>query len=156
MQLFQVIDISRDVLKASLVGLGGDDIADGKRKPILALVWQLMRIHTLQVLRSAAGGSLSALSEADVLNWANQILTLQKSQHTIPSFKHPSLSTGHAVLELLRAIEPHAVQDSYIHPGTLWSTLQVKCVNCLKFCNSLKIQQNRKNLMEGLWIFCSV
>lgn len=115
---FQVIDISRTVLKASLVGLGGDDIADGKRKPILALVWQLMRIHTLQVLRSAAGGnSTGALSESDVLSWANQIFTLQKSCHSIPSFKHPSLSTGHAVLELLRAIEPSAVQDSYIHPG---------------------------------------
>ena len=38
-------------LAFSMVGIGGKDIADGKRKLILAVVWQLMRLHTLKFLR---------------------------------------------------------------------------------------------------------
>ncbi|GMH40509.1 hypothetical protein BSKO_08413 [Bryopsis sp. KO-2023] len=112
----QVLAISRDVLNASLVGIGGDDIADGKRKPILALVWQLMRIHTMRVLRSGAGGA-PTLSEADLLGWANQLLQLQGSRYSISSFKDPELGTGKPLLDLLKAIEPNAVNEKHIHPG---------------------------------------
>lgn len=33
----------------SLVGVGGKDIIDGNKKLILALVWQMVRKHTLEV-----------------------------------------------------------------------------------------------------------
>ena len=39
-----------------MVGIGGKDIADGKRKLILAVVWQLMRLHTLKFLRELVSG----------------------------------------------------------------------------------------------------
>lgn len=122
----QVLQIAKEKLYLSLVGIGGDDIADGKRKPILALVWQLMRFHTLQILRSATqhGGSLTpkgreegGFSEADVLEWANEMLKMKGSKYRISSFRDPEISKGLPLLELLKSIEEHAVQDSYVTQG---------------------------------------
>ncbi len=36
-------------MKFSLVGIGGIDLVDGKKKLALALIWQMVRKHTLQV-----------------------------------------------------------------------------------------------------------
>lgn len=120
----QVLQISRQQLNLSLVGIGGEDIADGKQKPVLALVWQLMRSHTLQVLRSVAisstpnaGSTGEELSESDVLEWGNQLLALKDSRWRISSFKDPNLATGLPLLDLLRAIESQCVQDKFVTPG---------------------------------------
>lgn len=123
----QVIRISREHLSLSLVGIGGEDIADGKQKPILALVWQMMRCHTLQLLHSVAssgGHDLSTaakdLSESDVLAWANQLLSLKGSRWQISSFRDPYIKTGLPLLDLLRAIEPRCVQQEYVTSGVTY------------------------------------
>lgn len=36
-------------MKFSLVGIGGIDLVDGNKKLTLALIWQMVRKHTLQV-----------------------------------------------------------------------------------------------------------
>ncbi len=36
-------------MKFSLVGIGGIDLVDGKKKLTLALIWQMVRKHTLSV-----------------------------------------------------------------------------------------------------------
>lgn len=128
----QVVRVAKDVLHLTLVGIGGDDIADGKKKPILALVWQLLRYHTLMILNSALESSASPrsvfpiqatgdaggrLNEVDVLAWANHMLDISGSYHRITSFKDADLSNSHALLALLKAIEPSAVQEKHITPG---------------------------------------
>ena len=50
-------------LKLSLVGIGASDIRDGNKKLILAVVWQLVRIHYLQIIGSK--------TEKDIIAWAN-------------------------------------------------------------------------------------
>ena len=42
------VDIGKN-MKFSLVGIGGVDLVDGKKKLALALIWQMVRKHTLQV-----------------------------------------------------------------------------------------------------------
>lgn len=42
------IDIGKN-MKFSLVGIGGIDLVDGKKKLTLALIWQMVRKHTLSV-----------------------------------------------------------------------------------------------------------
>lgn len=37
-------------MKFSLVGIGGIDLVDGKKKLSLALIWQMVRKHTLSVI----------------------------------------------------------------------------------------------------------
>ena len=54
------------LLGLSAVGIGGKDIADGTLKLILALVWQLMRLHTLLFLRELG------VDEAGIVEWANK------------------------------------------------------------------------------------
>jgi plastin-1 len=39
-------------MKFSLVGINGSDIHDGNKKLILAFYWQLIRKHTMHVLKS--------------------------------------------------------------------------------------------------------
>ena len=46
-------------MKFSLVGIGGVDIMNANKKLILAVVWQLMRRHTLNVLTSIGNGKKS-------------------------------------------------------------------------------------------------
>lgn len=43
------VDIGKN-MKFSLVGIGGIDLVDGNKKLALALIWQMVRKHTLQVL----------------------------------------------------------------------------------------------------------
>jgi len=45
----EVIDASKKS-KFKIVGIGGGDIRDGNKKYILAIVWQMMRAHSLQVI----------------------------------------------------------------------------------------------------------
>lgn len=47
-----------------LAGIGGTDIQDGNKKLVLAVVWQLVRIHYLQIIGSK--------SEQDLIKWANE------------------------------------------------------------------------------------
>lgn len=46
-----------------IVGIGGMDVVDGKKKLVLAILWQLMRKNLLD--------KLGKLKEEDVLKWAN-------------------------------------------------------------------------------------
>lgn len=44
------VDIGKsDLFHFSLVGIGGIDIVDKKKKLVLAIIWQAMRMYTLQV-----------------------------------------------------------------------------------------------------------
>lgn len=50
-------------LGVKLIGIGATDIQQGNKKLVLAIVWQLMRIHYLQIIGTK--------SEQDLINWAN-------------------------------------------------------------------------------------
>jgi hypothetical protein len=80
----------------TVVGIGGKDVADGTPKLVLALVWQLMRLHALQLL-----GQLG-VDDAGVLEWANaKVATLQPSL-VIRSFSDEGLQSGIYMLKLLQ------------------------------------------------------
>lgn len=44
-------------------GISGNDLLEGNRKQIIAIVWQLVRLHYLQIIGSQ--------SEEDLIKWAN-------------------------------------------------------------------------------------
>lgn len=85
-------------MKFSLVGIGGVDLHDGNKKLTLALFWQLVRKHTLDVL----GG----WSEDQLLQWAKQRV---KKEPTISSFKDKSISDCKFLFNLLATVEPRAI-----------------------------------------------
>ena len=67
----------------SIVGIGGADIRDGNKKYILAIVWQLIREHTLQII----GGK----SEAELLAWGNSMVS---DEYKIKSLKDKKLGNS--------------------------------------------------------------
>lgn len=100
----------------SLVGIQGADIADGTRTLTLALVWQLMReniIHTLQSLTK--GGR--AVTDQDMVRWANEMVQRGGKQSRMQSFRDPSLRTGLFFLDVLNGLKPGYVDYSLVTPG---------------------------------------
>lgn len=100
----------------SLVGIQGADIADGTRTLTLALVWQLMReniIHTLQSLTK--GGR--AVTDQDMVRWANEMVQRGGKQSRMQSFRDPSLRTGIFFLDVLNGLKPGYVDYSLVTPG---------------------------------------
>ena len=88
-----------------MVGLGAKDIAEGHKKNILAIVWQLVRLHYLQLLGSK--------TEKDLIAWHNEI----NSDAPIETFKSPSLASGRNLIKLCGDIEPRVINWDLVTPG---------------------------------------
>ncbi len=58
--------------KFSMINVGGLDIIDGNKKLILAIMWQLMRKYTLQVLAELGRHQgLAEVTDDHIVAWAN-------------------------------------------------------------------------------------
>lgn len=106
----KVVEIAKK-LKLSTVNIGGTDILDGKKKLILAIVWQLMRQNLLNMLKELGGGK--PVDDKDVLEWANSKVSDMK----IDSFRDSSLKTGVYLCRLCAAIAPRSVNNDLITSG---------------------------------------
>ena len=78
-------------------GIGGTDILNGNRKLVIAVVWQLVRKHYLQLIGEK--------KEEDLVKWANEMV----KDRQIKNFKDPELADGNFLIKLCAAIEPRAV-----------------------------------------------
>jgi len=92
----------------SIVGVGGTDVHDGNKKYILAIVWQLMRAHTLQVVGNK--------TEDDLLKWSNSMVP---KDNQIASFKDKKLKNSLFFIHLMSAIEPRAINWDIVVQGNL-------------------------------------
>ena len=106
-------------IKFSLVGIGGSDIVDGNKKLLLALVWQLMRKHTLKFLAQVQAKKFGGKEVTDqmVIDWANSTVRASGSDSAMASFKDPALRTGVFFLDLLRAVEPRIIDPQFVTAG---------------------------------------
>ena len=89
----------------SLVGIGGVDLVDGNKKLSLALVWQLVRKHTLQIL----GG----WTEEKLLEWANE----RGNGKTIKNFKDSTIKNCEFLFQVLNSIDKDIVNWEIIQEG---------------------------------------
>ncbi|KAH1263780.1 Fimbrin-1 [Glycine max] len=113
----QVIKIGKQ-LRFSLVNVAGNDIVQGNKKLILALLWQLMRFTMLQLLKNLRSHSQGKeISDADILKWVNRKVKIIGRTSHIESFKEKSLSSGLFFLELLSAVEPRVVNWNLVTKG---------------------------------------
>eukprot|EP01016_Furgasonia_blochmanni_P032463 TRINITY_DN3348_c0_g1_i11.p2 TRINITY_DN3348_c0_g1~~TRINITY_DN3348_c0_g1_i11.p2 ORF type:complete len:424 (+),score=160.69 TRINITY_DN3348_c0_g1_i11:548-1819(+) len=102
----QNANLAIDVGKAmgfTLVGIGGVDLVDGKKKLSLGLVWQVVRKHTLEIL----GG----WTEEKLLAWANERAA---GNSKAVSFKDPSIKTSVWLFDVLRGVEPTLVDPALV------------------------------------------
>ncbi|XP_057724636.1 fimbrin-1-like [Arachis stenosperma] len=113
----QVIKIAKQ-LRFSLVNVAGNDIVQGNKKLILALLWQLMRFTMLQLLKNLRSHSQGKeITDADILKWTNRKVKSTGRTSQIDSFKDKSLSSGIFFLELLSAVEPRVVNWNLVTKG---------------------------------------
>ncbi|GAB2279838.1 fimbrin, variant 3 [Dionaea muscipula] len=113
----QVVDIGRQ-FKFSVVNVAGNDIVQGNKKLILALLWQLMRFNMLQLLKNLRNYSHGKeITDSDILFWANQKVKSSGRRSRMDSFKDKNLSNGLFFLELLSAVEPRVVNWNLVTKG---------------------------------------
>ncbi|XP_055783805.1 plastin-3-like [Salvelinus fontinalis] len=101
----------------SLVGIGGQDLNDGNPTLTLALVWQLMRRYTLNVLEDLGHGE--AANDDLIINWVNRTLTGAGKSSKISSFKDRGISSSLPVLDLIDSIQPRSVNYDLVKTGML-------------------------------------
>uniref|UniRef100_A0A8C3AGZ1 Plastin-3 n=1 Tax=Cyclopterus lumpus TaxID=8103 RepID=A0A8C3AGZ1_CYCLU len=87
--------------KFSLVGIGGQDLNDGNATLTLALVWQLMRRYTLNVLEGLGDGQ--KVNDDIIVN----------------CYIDKEISSSLAVVELIDAIQPGSINYDLVKTGSL-------------------------------------
>ncbi|GKV30670.1 hypothetical protein SLEP1_g39459 [Rubroshorea leprosula] len=113
----QVVNIGKE-LNFSLVNVAGNDIVQGNKKLILAFLWQLMRFSMLQLLKNLRSHSQGKeITDADILNWANNNVKKVGRTAQMESFKDKNLSSGVFFLELLSSVEARVVNWSLVTNG---------------------------------------
>ncbi|XP_050164064.1 plastin-1 isoform X1 [Myiozetetes cayanensis] len=106
------VELGKAKAKFSLVGIAGHDLNEGNPTLTLALVWQLMRRYTLNVLSDLGEGE--KVTDEIIIKWVNQTLAKADKKASITSFKDKSISTSLPVLDLIDAIAPKAVRPEMV------------------------------------------
>lgn len=93
-------------LGVRMTGVGSQDIREGVKKNILAMVWQLMRIHYLKIIGSK--------TEADLLAWVNETV---QPETPVRNFEDSQFADGKMLIKLAGSIEPRIINQDLITPG---------------------------------------
>eukprot|EP01031_Cornospumella_fuschlensis_P026248 gene26248-31707_t len=112
-----VIEVCK-TLQLTMVNIGGLDIVDGNKKLILAIIWQLMRKYTLQVLEDLARKEgVEAMTDEIIIKWANEKVAASGQGTRMRNFKDTNLKNSRFFLELVYALEPRAVDFAMVNNG---------------------------------------
>ncbi|XP_061690936.1 plastin-2-like isoform X2 [Syngnathoides biaculeatus] len=111
------VELGKKEAGFSLVGIAGQDLYDGNSTLTLALVWQLMRRYTLNVLEDLGDGEV--VGEDLIITWVNKTLSDAGKTSSIKSFKDKSLNTSLPVLDLIEAIQPGSVNFELVQKENL-------------------------------------
>lgn len=111
------VELGKHPAKFSLVGIGGQDLNDGNPTLTLALVWQLMRRYTLNVLENLGEGQKA--NDDIIVNWVNRTLSEAGKSTSIQSFKDKTISSSLAVVDLIDAIQPGCINYDLVKSGNL-------------------------------------
>ena len=93
----EVIDASKRS-DYKIIGIGGGDIRDGNKKYILAIVWQMMRAHSLQVIGNK--------TEEELVSWGNERVS---DEYKVKSLKDKRLANSLFFIHIMNSIESRSV-----------------------------------------------
>ncbi|KAM6143876.1 plastin-3 [Erethizon dorsatum] len=111
------VELGKHPAKFSLVGIGGQDLNDGNQTLTLALIWQLMRRYTLNVLEDLGEGQKA--NDDIIVNWVNRTLYEAGKSTSIQNFKDKTISSSLAVVDLIDAIQPGCINYDLVKSGNL-------------------------------------
>ncbi|XP_029458747.1 plastin-2 [Rhinatrema bivittatum] len=101
------VELGKNRAKFSLVGIAGQDLNEGNHTLTQALLWQLMRRYTLNMLQDIGCGQ--KVNDDIIINWVNKTLKEADKHSSISSFKDTKISTSLPVLDLIDAIQPGSI-----------------------------------------------
>lgn len=93
-------------LGVRMVGVGSQDIRDGHKKNILAMIWQVMRIHYMKIIGNK--------TDADLLAWTNETV---QPETPLTGFADPAFGDGKILIKLAGSIEPRIINWDLVTPG---------------------------------------
>lgn len=93
-------------LGVRMVGVGSQDIRDGHKKNILAMIWQVMRIHYMKIIGNK--------TDADLLQWVNEVV---QPETPLAGFADPAFADGKILIKLAGSIEPRIINWDLVTPG---------------------------------------
>ncbi|XP_014882430.1 plastin-2-like [Poecilia latipinna] len=111
------VELGKKKAGFSLVGIGGQDLNEGNETLTLALVWQLMRRYTLNVLEDLGHGEVAG--DDLIISWVNKALKEAGKSSSIKTFKDKAISTSLPVLDLIDAIQPQSVNFDLVKRDNL-------------------------------------
>ena len=101
----EVIEASKKS-KYQIIGIGGGDIRDGNKKYILAIVWQMMRAHSLQVIGNK--------TEEELVAWGNERVD---DDYKVKSLKDKKLASSLYFIHIMKSIEPRSINWDIVMEG---------------------------------------
>ncbi|XP_068602165.1 plastin-2 [Brachionichthys hirsutus] len=107
------VQLGKNEAKFSLVGIAGQDLHAGNPTLTLALLWQLMRRYTVNILEELGDGQ--KVIDDTIVSWVNRTLA-EAGKATISSFKDSSISSSMPVLDLIDAIQPGSIRYDLVKP----------------------------------------
>eukprot|EP00633_Aureoumbra_lagunensis_P001983 CAMPEP_0197286376 /NCGR_PEP_ID=MMETSP0890-20130614/1799_1 /TAXON_ID=44058 ORGANISM="Aureoumbra lagunensis, Strain CCMP1510" /NCGR_SAMPLE_ID=MMETSP0890 /ASSEMBLY_ACC=CAM_ASM_000533 /LENGTH=789 /DNA_ID=CAMNT_0042754655 /DNA_START=78 /DNA_END=2447 /DNA_ORIENTATION=- len=113
-----VVDVGKK-LDLIMVNIGGTDIVDGNKKLILAVMWQLMRRSTVDLLSSLKGDG-TKVEENEIVIWANAKVASLSDRTPVPPIRtlgDKQLATSIYLIHLCAAISPDTVNWEIVTPG---------------------------------------
>ena len=109
------VDIAKK-LESSIVGIGGQDILDGNKKLMLAILYQAMRAYTLAILQKCTQSD-KPIKDEEIVSWVNDKLGKGGKDTWIAGFKDPNISTSVCVFDLIDAIKPGFIHYNMVSKG---------------------------------------
>lgn len=94
-------------MKCIIPGIESSQILNANKKSVLAIVWQIVRLHYLQLIGND--------SEDELVKWANSKVTNEENK--VKNFKDKSIKSGRFLIDLCAGIEPRAVNWDLVTPG---------------------------------------
>ncbi|XP_057297858.1 plastin-3-like isoform X1 [Hydractinia symbiolongicarpus] len=98
----------------SLVGIGGEDIYNGTHTLTLALVWQMLRHYTMNLLGNLTDKDGATIKDVEIVDWVNKKLQEAHKKTNIKSFKDSTIASSLAVIDLIDAIKPGSIDYSLV------------------------------------------
>ena len=89
-------------LNVDIEDINAADICDANQKAVRTFIWQLLRLHSLQIIGSK--------TEHDLLKWVSQT-------DSVNSFNDPKFANARLLLKLAETIEPKIVNWDVVSKG---------------------------------------
>jgi len=146
--------LGKGPLGLSLPSTGGADITQKKKKLVLGMVWQMCRLHTVQMLKELSGGN-DPIEEHEILEFINT-QTSNLGLETINSFRDGEIATGRWAVAAAATIEPEAVDWDIVTDGATeedallnirYGITVARKLGCLVFCVPEDIQEVRTKMV---------